>query len=96
MKSCSVVFLAVVTTIAPVVAFAPLVFQQQQQHRPTTNLHAEETEKAAPIITGEELERMLTEWDTPLVVDGTYLHRSCRSEIKPFEGKTARFIFANV
>ena len=26
-------------------------------------------EKAAPMVTGEELEKMLTEWDTPLVVD---------------------------
>ena len=26
-------------------------------------------EKAAPIVTGEELEKMLTEWDEPLVVD---------------------------
>jgi thiol-disulfide isomerase/thioredoxin len=25
--------------------------------------------KAAPLVTGEELEMMLTEWDTPLVVD---------------------------
>jgi thiol-disulfide isomerase/thioredoxin len=25
--------------------------------------------KAAPMVTGEELEMMLTEWDTPLVVD---------------------------
>jgi hypothetical protein len=26
-------------------------------------------EKAAALVTGEELERMLTEWDQPLVVD---------------------------
>eukprot|EP00529_Nitzschia_sp_RCC80_P036931 CAMPEP_0113486260 /NCGR_PEP_ID=MMETSP0014_2-20120614/24904_1 /TAXON_ID=2857 /ORGANISM="Nitzschia sp." /LENGTH=189 /DNA_ID=CAMNT_0000379925 /DNA_START=98 /DNA_END=667 /DNA_ORIENTATION=+ /assembly_acc=CAM_ASM_000159 len=28
-----------------------------------------EKEKAAPMVSGEELEMMLTEWDTPLVVD---------------------------
>jgi len=27
------------------------------------------TEKAAPIVSGEELEVLLTEWDTPLVLD---------------------------
>jgi hypothetical protein len=32
----------------------------------TTMLSAE---KAAPLVTGEELEKMLTEWDQPLVVD---------------------------
>jgi len=26
-------------------------------------------EKAAPMVTGEELEKMLQEWETPLVVD---------------------------
>jgi len=26
-------------------------------------------EKAAPLVSGEELERMLTEWDEPLVID---------------------------
>lgn len=29
----------------------------------------ETTEKAAPMVTGAELEAMLQEWDTPLVVD---------------------------
>jgi hypothetical protein len=29
----------------------------------------EGVDKAAPIVTGEELEKLLTEWDTPLVVD---------------------------
>jgi len=34
----------------------------------TTRLFSTE-EKAAPIVTGEELERALTEWEQPLVVD---------------------------
>jgi hypothetical protein len=70
MKSSFAAFILMgVTTFIPIVAFAPIPLLQQ---RPTfTSLHAEDTEKAAPIITGEELERMLTEWDTPLVVDGT-------------------------
>ena len=33
----------------------------------TTRLYAEG--KAASLVSGEELEKMLTEWDTPLVVD---------------------------
>jgi hypothetical protein len=37
----------------------------------------EET-KAAPLVSGEELEIMLTEWDQPLVVDAyaTYVQSS--------------------
>ena len=35
---------------------------QAQQSKPTET-------KAAPQVTGEELEMMLQEWDTPLVVD---------------------------
>jgi hypothetical protein len=33
-----------------------------------TRLFAAE-EKAAPMVTGEELEKMLTEWEEPLVID---------------------------
>lgn len=29
----------------------------------------DDTAKAAPMVTGEELETMLQEWDQPLVVD---------------------------
>jgi hypothetical protein len=32
-------------------------------------LFATTEEKAAPMVTGEELEKMLTEWDEPLVID---------------------------
>jgi len=35
----------------------------------STRLFAEGEEKAAPMVTGAELEIMLTEWDQPLVVD---------------------------
>jgi hypothetical protein len=34
----------------------------------STSLFATE-EKAAPMVTGEELEVMLTEWEEPLVID---------------------------
>ena len=37
--------------------------------RPFGRLWAEDTEKAAPAVTGADLEMMLQEWDTPLVVD---------------------------
>ena len=48
-------------------AFAP----QVTFSRPSFTLKmAEETAgKAAPLVTGEELEMMLQEWDQPLVVD---------------------------
>jgi hypothetical protein len=35
----------------------------------STRLFATTEEKAAPMVTGEELEKMLTEWDEPLVID---------------------------
>lgn len=37
----------------------------------TTALFAaeEQTSKAAPLVSGEELEKMLTDWEHPLVVD---------------------------
>lgn len=35
----------------------------------TTSLCMTDEVKAAPMVTGEELELMLTEWDLPLVVD---------------------------
>lgn len=55
--------------LAPsVTAFAP--FQVGSASRPSSSLFAEGgEEKAAPIVTGEQLEMMLTEWDEPLVVD---------------------------
>ena len=37
--------------------------------RLSSGLAAEDTEKAAPAVTGADLEMMLQEWDTPLVVD---------------------------
>jgi hypothetical protein len=33
------------------------------------NMVDDTKEKAAPMVTGEELEKMLQEWETPLVVD---------------------------
>jgi hypothetical protein len=49
--------------------------RQQQQHKQQHAVVAlsastdEDTEKAAPVITGEELEMMMQDWELPLVVD---------------------------
>jgi hypothetical protein len=48
--------------------------QQQQQRHGLVALSAstdeeKETEKAAPVISGEELEMMMQDWELPLVVD---------------------------
>lgn len=45
-------------------AFVPLSASPR-----VSKLFAEEDEKAGPLVSGEELEMMLTEWDQPLVVD---------------------------
>jgi hypothetical protein len=37
--------------------------------RSALRLFSTEETKAAPLVSGEELEKMLTEWDQPLVVD---------------------------
>ena len=46
----------------------PCTFMRTGQRRVMTLRMAEDT-KAAPMVTGEELETMLQEWDQPLVVD---------------------------
>jgi hypothetical protein len=46
--------------------FAP----QSAFSRSSSKLYmAEEVVKAAPLVSGEDLEMMMTEWDLPLVVD---------------------------
>eukprot|EP00568_Trieres_chinensis_P013599 CAMPEP_0183306362 /NCGR_PEP_ID=MMETSP0160_2-20130417/10802_1 /TAXON_ID=2839 ORGANISM="Odontella Sinensis, Strain Grunow 1884" /NCGR_SAMPLE_ID=MMETSP0160_2 /ASSEMBLY_ACC=CAM_ASM_000250 /LENGTH=177 /DNA_ID=CAMNT_0025469717 /DNA_START=53 /DNA_END=586 /DNA_ORIENTATION=+ len=60
--------------IASTTAFVPArvgresAFSARSARRGMTVQRATE-EKAAPMVTGEELEIMLTEWDQPLVVD---------------------------
>lgn len=46
----------------------PCVFERTG-HRRDMALNMAEDTKAAPMVTGEELETMLQEWDQPLVVD---------------------------
>jgi hypothetical protein len=46
-------------------AFAPL----SASSRSSTKLYMGEEVKSAPLVSGEDLEMMLTEWDQPLVVD---------------------------
>ena len=46
-------------------AFVPLAPRGQQ----STRLFAEDVEKAAPLVSGEELELILTELEQPLVID---------------------------
>jgi len=72
---------ALIGIIASALAFSPLAaafspsltagrgpFVSRDGGRFSTLLSASE-EKAAPLVTGEELELMLTEWDEPLVID---------------------------
>jgi len=47
-------------------AFAPFVVQSRKS---PLALFASSSDVAAPCISGEELETMLTEWDMPLVID---------------------------
>ena len=58
-----------VAALSAVTAFAPTGLPQRR-HQPWL-LMAEEAEetKEAQLVSGEELEVMLTEWDAPLVVD---------------------------
>mmetsp|Transcript_15836 Transcript_15836/g.23524 ORF Transcript_15836/g.23524 Transcript_15836/m.23524 type:complete len:176 (+) Transcript_15836:88-615(+) len=51
-------------------AFAPVTpYTSKTSFTTTTQLKMAEEIKAAPMVTGEQLETMLQEWDTPLVVD---------------------------
>jgi hypothetical protein len=57
----STVFLSMATAFAPV---------QVPRKQPSSLFMAEEAEaKEAKLVSGEELEVMLTEWDQPLVLD---------------------------
>lgn len=51
--------------------------------RLSSGLAAEDTEKAAPAVTGADLEMMLQEWDTPLVVDAyaTWCVSDCSARV---------------
>ena len=67
MKSTIFSFLALINVT---IAFAPTnTFQHQKQHQSSSNLYMAEEDAKAPMVTGEELELMLTEWDQPLVID---------------------------
>ena len=48
-------------------AFAPV--STTSSRRAIKLFMAEEDDKAAPLVSGEELEMMLQEWDQPLVLD---------------------------
>lgn len=60
-------YLSALATVTMVTtnAFSPVIVSQNS--RLSSKLFADV--KAAPVVTGEELELMLTEWDQPLVVD---------------------------
>jgi hypothetical protein len=59
----SVVFIPTTT------AFTTSLSNNNNHRRVSTTLFLADEVKAAPMVTGEELEMMLTEWDLPLVVD---------------------------
>lgn len=59
------ILLILTTLLSCSSAFAPA----GDSSRASTNLHMAEETKAAPLVSGEDLEIMLTEWDQPLVVD---------------------------
>lgn len=54
-----------VAVLATAHAFVPFVARQKTP----TSLFTSKSDVAAPSITAAELETMMTEWDTPLVVD---------------------------
>lgn len=61
------VYLFSLSLFTTVSGFAPLsLFNSPKISSP---LFMAEDEKAAPLVSGEELEMMLTEWEQPLVVD---------------------------
>lgn len=55
-------FLSMLATANAFVPFVTLT-------KPSTALFSSESAVAAPSISGEELEVMMSEWDTPLVID---------------------------
>jgi hypothetical protein len=68
------VILAVTMASSVVQGFAPPSAQRPSftattRSHPISALHSVAEDKAAPLVTGEELELMMTEWDEPLVVD---------------------------
>jgi hypothetical protein len=66
--SISWLFLLAVTAVQAFVSNPSAPFVGSGSASRATRLFATE-EKAAPMVTGEELELMLTEWDEPLVID---------------------------
>lgn len=48
---------------------SPLPLTHTTKRDMQLNMVDDTKEKAAPMVTGEELEKMLQEWETPLVVD---------------------------
>lgn len=63
MKACILVLLLAVNAAQGFVSRQPSFVAST-----TTRLFSTE-EKAAPLVSGEKLETMLTEWDEPLVID---------------------------
>jgi hypothetical protein len=66
--SISWLFLLSVTAVQAFVSIPSAPFVGSRSTAGATRLFATE-EKAAPMVTGEELEKMLTEWEEPLVID---------------------------
>ena len=54
--------------VVPSTGPSQMAFSRDVQARTATSLMATE-EKAGPMVSGEELEIMLTEWDEPLIID---------------------------
>lgn len=64
------VILAVTMASSVVQGFAPRAsFTATTRSHPISALQAVGEDKAAPMVTGEELELMMADWDEPLVVD---------------------------
>jgi len=68
-KICSLTVLSLLALIQVSVAFAPLLPSSHFGAKPTSALFAEEGNKAGPLVSGEELEMILTELEKPLVID---------------------------
>ena len=64
-----VTVLSLLALIQGSVAFAPLLPSSQFGAKPTSALFAEEGNKAGPLVSGEELEMILTELEKPLVIN---------------------------
>lgn len=69
MVSTLLVVLLALVAIVTTEAFVAVVGTSLSHASWSSSVLAATEEKAAPMVSGSELEVMLTEWDTPLVVD---------------------------